>query len=430
MSSQNSSTAGSTNQPAVVDDKELPRQARSLLDYVGLSYYIFALLGRLPFAMTVVGVFTLVVSVTDSYSNAGLTSATVGIGTAIFGPILGGAADRFGQKPVLLMSMIVHALSLVGLTVLTYQHAHIAVLVACAFVIGASAPQLAAMSRARLMVIISEKLPESIRMQTLSKSMSVESMADELVFVFGPVAVGLLAPAIGPWAPIVIAAVITLVCVSGFALHHTSRVATASAQHDMPVQDPLSHVVKPKVLVLVGAMFATGWFFGSMFTGLTSFMDDRGMAESTGVVYAAMGIGSAVFALSVVLFPASFSLRARLVVFSSIALAGGVLVPFASSVSAMSLVLVLIGIGLGPVLVTIFSLGSERSPVGRGATVMTMLSSSVVVGQSLSTALMGRIVDAHGTDPVLIVPAIALVLLVAMSLWNGVQSRSDVSTRS
>lgn len=406
-------------QGQTVAHSDARNQEQTLLGYVGKWYYPLAMLGRLPFAMTVVGVFTLIVSVTGSYSNAGITSATVGIGTAIFGPVLGAAADRFGQRVVLLSSMFVHAGALIGLTVLTYNHAHVGVLVACAFLIGASAPQLAAMSRARLMTIIATKIPENDQLRTTNRAMSIESVADELVFVFGPVAVGLLAPFVGPWAPIVAAAVVTVICVLGFALHHTAAVTVRGAngsQHD--AQAPLRDVFRSPVIVLALGMFFVGCFFGSTFTGLTSFMDDRGLGDSTGLVYAAMGLGSAALALSVVLFPAKFTLAARFFWFSLVTLAGALMLPFVTEIWHMVVVLIVMGIGLGPVLVTLFSLGSQRSPVGRAATVMTLMSSAVVVGQSLSTAAMGRLVDGFGTTPVLYVPALAAVAFVVMSLWN------------
>lgn len=399
----------------------------TLLGELGKSYYPISMLGRLPFAMTVVGVFTLVVSVTGSYSDAGLTSATVGVGTAIFGPILGIAADKYGQRSVLLASMLVHGLALVAVTALTYAHVHVASLVACAFIIGASAPQMAAMSRARLMTVIATRLPSTIRSKTLNKVMSIESMADELVFVFGPVAVGVLAPAVGPWSPVVVAAVITVVCVTAFALHKTSTlvapISSNSKSGEVVPSASVREVFRPRIVVLALGMFCAGWFFGSMYTGLTSFMDDRGLGESTGVVYAALGAGSAVLALAVVVFPAGFKFAYRWLGFALVGVAGAVFVPFVTEIWQMVVVLIVMGIGLGPVLVTLFSLASHRAPHGRSATVMTLLSSSVVVGQSISTALMGQIIDAHGTAPVLVVPALAMCALVAMSVWNLALSR-------
>lgn len=403
-----------------------------LLSHLGSTYYPLAMMGRLPFAMTVVGVLTLVVTVTGSFTDAGATSAVVGIGTAVAGPFLGMAADRFGQRMVLLASTLVHSLTLVALTVLTYQHRPVGVLMAAAFVIGASAPQLAAMSRARLLSIINLKLPSHVRSRTLNRTMSVESMADELVFVFGPVAVGVLSVQIAPWAPLVVAAALTLVCVGGFALHPTASVVRR-AEHSAPTGS-LRDVLSAKILVLAAGMLSIGTFFGSMLTSLTSFMDDRGAGDSAGVVYGALGIGSAIFAIAVVLFPASFTLAARWIVFALVSLVSVVFLPTIHSVPAMVAVLVVLGIGLGPTLVTIFSLGSARAPVGRSATVMTILSSAVVVGQSLLTAVTGRVVDAFGTSVSMWFPIGSVVLMVLFGLWNariekGIRTASRPSDR-
>ena len=69
--------------------------APSLLRIAGFPYFLIAFIARLPFAMMVVGVLTVVVSARGSLSLGGLTSAAVGLGTACFGPLLGAAADRF-----------------------------------------------------------------------------------------------------------------------------------------------------------------------------------------------------------------------------------------------------------------------------------------------------------------------------------------------
>ncbi|WP_435299896.1 MFS transporter [Timonella sp. A28] len=389
-----------------------------LIDLVGKDYYLLALVGRMPFAMTVVGVFTLVVLVTDSFSDAGLTSASVGIGTAIAGPFLGVAADKYGQKIVLLACTAVHTLALVGLTVLTYTYAHLPVLMASAFIIGASAPQLAAMSRARLLNAINSALPLERRSQTLNRTMSVESVADELVFVFGPVAVGVLAAQIGPWSPLIAAAALTAVFVSGFALHKTARFAVKPAGEEHAQKPALAEVFSGKIMVLAAAMFTVGMFFGGMFTSLTSFMDELGLAESSGIIYAAMGAGSAVFALAVVLFPARFTQSARWLVFAGISVLSAVFLPYVTTLPAITVVLVGLGVGLGPCLVTIFSLGSARAPHGRSATVMTILSSAIVIGQSTFTAITGVIVDAQGTSAALLVPLAATIMLLLVGFIN------------
>src|SRR3712207_6335317 len=80
-----------------------------LVRHAGLSYFPLAFTARLPFAMMTVGVLTLVVAERGSVTVGGLTSAAAGIGTALAGPLLGAAADRLGQRRVLVPVGLVNA---------------------------------------------------------------------------------------------------------------------------------------------------------------------------------------------------------------------------------------------------------------------------------------------------------------------------------
>ncbi|XBH22572.1 MFS transporter [Jonesiaceae bacterium BS-20] len=405
------------------EDFERPHQVNpgsrrpELLQIVGLNYFPIAFIGRLPFAMTVVGVLTLIVSVTGSIGDAGLTSATVGLGTAIAGPFIGMAADRYGQRLVLLTCSLIHASALIGLTVLTYQGAPLALLLAGAFLIGASAPQLAAMSRARLLGVINTLVSPVRRSKTLNNTMSIESVADELVFVFGPVAVGLLAVQFGAGAPLGIAAALTLIFVGSFALHPTGRLVRSTAAQSGQ-KPPLKEFLGAKYLVLIFSMLAIGSFFGAMLTSLTAFMDDVGKPESAGVLYGALGIGSAVLALSMTLMPQRFALPARMVTFAAVMFGAAVFLPSVATETSMTVVLVVLGIGIGPVLVTLFSLASIHAPAGRTATLMTILSSSIVVGQAAFSAITGQVVEVFGTRVALQLPVWAVGALLLAAVVN------------
>ncbi|GAA1242038.1 MFS family permease [Microbacterium phyllosphaerae] len=389
-----------------------------LLRIAGLPYFLIAFVARLPFAMMVVGVLTVVVSARGSLSLGGLTSAAVGLGTACFGPLLGAAADRFGQRTVLLILAIANGAMLVLFTVVVYAGAADALVLISAFGIGATAPQVAPMSRSRLVTMITDRMPEAVRSRTLSGTMAYESAADETVFVFGPFIVGILASALSPWAPLVGAAVLTVVFVGAFALHPSARVVSVHRDGDGRAPSSVSELFTPKVLIVVVGILGVGIFFGTMLTSLTSFMADRGAPEQAGLLYGVMGVGSAILALGVAWLPARFSLRARWLVFSGILLSGSVLLLFVDSPAMMMVALAIMGIGIGPTLVTQYSFGAARSPLGRSATVMTMLGSGIVVGQSLGAAVAGELAENVGTGSALILPIIAAAVAFAAGLVN------------
>lgn len=398
----------------------------SLIREAGYGYFPIALIARLPFAMMVVGILTLVVSARESLALGGATSAMTGLGTALIGPLLGAAADRFGQRRVLLVAGTVNSLLLAAMAWLAFSPAPDAALLGVAFLIGATMPQVAPLSRSRLVGIIGRAFPKDRRTKAVNGTMAYESAADEIAFVFGPVVVGLLATTMSPAAPVIGAALLALVFVTAFALHPTAvtpaltREAGAAAR---AAQAPPRELFRARVLAPVAGALGMGLFFGSMLTSLTAFMAERGVPEQAGLVYGAMGLGSAALALGVALFPARFTLTARWLTFATILVGGTIALPFVDSVAAIAVCLLVIGVGIGPTLVSQYSLAAAFSPRGRSATVMTMLGSAVIVGQSASSAITGLIADAAGSQAALCAPFAAALLVLGAGVAAAIASR-------
>lgn len=398
--------------------------APTLLGIAGLPYFVIAFIARLPFAMMVVGVLTVVVSARGSLSLGGLTSAAVGLGTACFGPLLGAAADRFGQRAVLAILALANGTMLVVFTIVVYGTAADTFVLLAAVGIGATAPQVAPMSRSRLVTMVTDRMPEAARSRTISGTMAYESAADETVFVFGPFFVGVLASAIAPWAPLVGAAALTVIFVGAFALHPSARAVSRHRDSDGRAPSAVSELFSPRLMVVVVGVLGVGMFFGTMLTALTSFMADRGATEQAGLLYGVMGVGSAVLALGVAWLPPRFSMRARWLVFSGILLAGALMLLAVDSPASMMLALGIMGVGIGPTLVTQYSFAAAWSPLGRSATVMTMLGSGIVVGQSIGAAVAGETAESIGTQAALVLPIVAASVAFAAGVVNWRVSRS------
>ncbi|WP_309131783.1 MFS transporter [Brevibacterium sp.] len=400
-----------TNLPVSVTKSE------TLLSVVGRSYFPIAFMARLPYAMVVIGVLTLVVAGRGSLSLGGINSAMVGLGTAIFGSFIGAAADRWGQRPVLLVVGALNCLALIFMAWVVYSPLADWVVLAAAFAIGATAPQVAPMSRSRLVEIILSALPGRRQPKVLNGTMAYESAADEVVFVFGPFLVGLLATAFHPIAPVLGAVVMTLIFVTSFALHPTGRVRRTSTT-DGPAQAPAADLFTFGILVIVLGVLGIGMVFGSTLTALTSLTNDLGHPEQAGLIYGIMGIGSAVLAIAVALFSPRFALWARWLCFAPLMLAGAVLMSVAGGMPVTVIALLLMGCAVGPTLVTLFSLAADRSPRGRSATVMSMVGSAIIVGQSLASAVNGILAEEAGTEAAMMVPMAASALVVVAGLLN------------
>lgn len=405
-----------------------PQQAQTTLRGVaGTAYFPIAFIARFPFAMMVVGTLTLVVSARESIALGGINSAVVGLGSALIGPLLGAAADRIGQRPVILVSGIVNSLALLAMAVVAFSSLPNAAVLAVGFVIGASSPQIGPFSRSRLVQLILTRLPVGRRARSLNSTMGYESAADETAFVFGPVVVGLLATTLSPAAPMIGAAVLTLLFVTAFALHPTAKVAAPTTEEPV-AQAPARELRSLGVLVIVAGALGVGLFFGTVLTSLTALLSDTGNGDSAGLVYGVMGIGSTILALSVAMFPERFRLHARWLSFSALMLAAMIGFGLAGGLTGIIVAMAIAGIGIGPTIVTLYSLAAERSPQGRSATVMTMLGSATIVGQSAASAVTGAVAETAGSQASMWLPVGAAGLVVLAAIINSLACREPGTT--
>ncbi|WP_353709049.1 MFS transporter [Cellulosimicrobium sp. ES-005] len=387
----------------------------------GRAFLPVAFLARLPFSMLTIGTLLLVSSTTGSVAIGGLASAATALGTALGGPTQGALADRVGQRRVLLVAVPVATLAVLGLVLAASAPGATAAVLAAAAVTGASAPQVGPLARVRWLRLAADEP------RTVEAAMSYESTADEVSFVLGPALVGVLASAGSPQVAVLVAAGGIAVFGTAFALHPTARATlhapatssdagtgtgTTSAATDTVGTLAL---VRREAVVLVG-MLAMGLLFGGTQAALTALARDAGVPGSAGLVYAVMGVGSAVTALSVVALPRRWGLRSRWITFAAGLVAGTVALVLAAASGSLTAVVVAVaatGLFVGPVMVTVFTVAGERAPAGRTASAMTLVASANVVGVAVGASGGGALADAVSTTTAFWLPVVAAVLLVA-----------------
>ena len=427
--------------PQAPDQDPAPDQAAAetagryarIFAMAGRGFVPVAFLARLPLAMLTIGALTLVTSVTGSYATGGLAAGAVGIGSALGAPILGYVADRVGQRPVLLTAAVVNPLAIALTLYMAFQLPDASTpyaALATAFLMGATCPQVGPLARVRWMAMTARKSSAGTR--DLDTAMSYEGTADELSFVLGPALVGLLAAAVAPWLPLAIAAVLTLSMVSAFAVHPTVRTvvparAARAAREEREAAaaaagEPLTPAAaEPRadwllIALPVLGMVAMGTFFGGTQTSLTAFGGVFGISSAAGLLYAVMGISSAAAALSVAFWPERFGPAARWLAAAAAMTAFSVLLLFPADVPTMLVALFVLGIPVGPTMVSIFGIGAVVAPRHLMGTVMTMLASGVVTGTALGAALAGRLADSHGHQAAFLVSVGAAAALLVLSL--------------
>ncbi|WP_214411676.1 hypothetical protein [Sphaerisporangium fuscum] len=136
--------------------------------------------------MTGLGTVLLVASLRGRYGLAGEVAAAGSAGYALVSPLVAQLADRFGQGRVLPPLMLLYGVSTVGLIACAHLRAPGWALMGRSGLAGAATPQLGSMVRARWSALLGGS-------PLLQAAFSLESVADEVLFVAGPVLVTLLA---------------------------------------------------------------------------------------------------------------------------------------------------------------------------------------------------------------------------------------------
>ena len=246
---------------------------------------------------------------------------------------------------------------------------------------------------------------------------------------------GILASLIAPWLPLALAAALTLTLVPAFAVHHTHRAVPLRARRRR--RAPAAGDATPAdsgrgargtgmaaVALPFLAMVCMGTFFGSTQTGLSSFSASFATAEIAGLLYAVMGLSSAAAALSVAYWPRSFAMSARWMV-SAVLMAGlAVLLLLPASALPMVLVLLVLGLPVGPLMVTVFAIGGVVAPAGRLGTVMTALASGIVAGTALGSSVAGQLAQHQGYSAAFLVPVCAAAALFVLGAAAAVVLRN------
>ncbi|WP_323958728.1 MFS transporter [Arthrobacter sp. JZ12] len=408
MPSQTSATHDSTatSSPARGRFRQLPVLA-------GRTFLPLGLIARLPLAMLTVGALTLITAATDSYAAGGFAAGAVGIGSALGAPVLGYLADHYGQRLVLIASAALNAAAIGALLLagsLAGPGTGLFPTLVTAFLMGATCPQIGPLARVRWMALTRRRPAD------LDTALSYESTADEATFVLGPALVGLLASLLAPWLPLALAALLTVIFVSAFAMHPTER-AVVPLRRRAPDQPTRSRRVSglrawgPVALPVLG-MLMMGTFFGSTQTALAAFAGGFGAATSAGLLYAVMGISSALAALSVAYWPQRISHPLRWLTSAGGMSAAAILLLHATDIPYMLIALLVLGVPVGPTMVSIFSLGSMVAPGHLVGTVMTLLASGIVAGTSIGASLAGSMADGNGPSAFVVPVAAAVVLFI------------------
>ncbi|MFJ5971229.1 MFS transporter [Streptomyces sp. NPDC093060] len=398
---------------------ERPRTRHGTLDtyreVIGLAGPLLpcvSFLGRLPTATIQFGSVLLVARTSGSLAAAGLTGGALALGQVACGPLVGRLADRHGQRTVVLAFSLANALAVAALVTGALAGLPTPVLALLGAVAGATVPLVGPLARTRLVALARRAgAPEP----TVGVALSFESTLDELSFVLGPALVGLAAVLAHPAYALAGAALLVATCGTGFALHPTARAVRPGPERARAATVARAPVPR-SVHALRAALALQGAMFGACQAGITALTARLGQEDQAGLVYAAMGVMSAVAGLAMAAVPARLGLPARWRLATGAALVLSLPLLRTDGMTGLYAVVTVLGIAYAPHLITVFGITERTVPPARLSEAMAFATSALVGGQALAVAATGRLAETYGPSAAFAAASTAAALAFAIAL--------------
>ncbi|MFF1355558.1 MFS transporter [Streptomyces sp. NPDC058297] len=386
---------------------------REVLGATGALLPVISFFGRLPLAVILFGSVLLVTRTSGSLATGGTVACALALGQVVMGPVVGRLADRHGQRSVVLCCSLLNALAIACYTLGALAGLCTPLLMALGVLAGATVPGIGPLARARGVALVRRGGADERVVNTV---LSLESTMDELSFVIGPALIGVAAFVGHPAYAFGAAALLVAGCGTAFALHPTATaVRPVAAPALKEPRDRRPRMPREVELVRLGLVFL-GVLLGGCGAGITALTQKLGQEDQAGLVYAAMGVMSAVVGLSMAAVPERFGLALRWRVATAAAALLSLLLIGAQSMTGLYVAVTVFGAVFAPNLITGFGLTERAVPGERIAEGMTFASSAFVGGQAVTLAVAGRLAQSQGPAAAFTVGSVAAALAFGVAL--------------
>ncbi|MGW2520403.1 MFS transporter [Streptomyces sp. NPDC001617] len=390
---------------------------RTLLRTSGAAaFFLPAAVGRLGIAMTGIGIVWLVHARTGSYAAAGLVTGGFAVADAVAGPQLGRLVDRFGQARVLPCALGAHAGAVALLLTAAVPDLVAGVLV------GATLPQLAALSAARWSALLSGE-----RAAALPTAFALEALANGVSYLAGPALVSVLGAAGRPGAGVLLAA--SLVIGGGLALATQRRTMPPLTGH-AERRHAGRALLRPAFLRQVALGLTLGVFFGAMQVSVAAYAVGRGMPNAAALLYFAANCTNLVGGWAYGAWRHGGAPRRHQTAAAACLALASLPLTFLDAPLAVGATLALTGLAV-PVLLILASVLTESAvPRAVLTQAFTWGNSASAAGSAGAAALAGRVVDAFGAHGGFGVAAGAAAAMTVLALCGLRDSSPDVPKSS
>ncbi len=378
----------------------------ALLSLPGLGRLLgAALIGRLPQGMSTLAILLLVRGATGSYAAAGAAVGAYALASAAAAPVQGRLVDRFGRLRVLPPTAIAQGVVLAALVLSANGRAGNVPLVLLSGLAGALVPPIAPTVRALLREVITDP-------HTRETAYALESVAQELVWITGPLLVALVISATSAKSAVLLLGV---VCIAG-----TSLFARSPLARDHPTRVPRrargAVLATAGLRVLLGPIALMGVGIGAIEVGLPSLALHAGSRSASGVLLALWSVGSMVGGLWYGLRVWSSSLVTRYRVLMVLDVVFCVPLIFAHSIAVGAVCSLLAGLAIAPLFSCQYAIVGRGVTAGSETEAFTWMTAALVAGIAAGAALGGAVIASSGVSAPFVLACAATTLAAILAI--------------
>ncbi|MFF2010941.1 MFS transporter [Streptomyces sp. NPDC058195] len=386
-----------------------------------------ALLGRLSYGTVSLSLMLAVNAATGSYAVAGAVMALFGATSVFLSPARAGLIDRYGPRRALPLMAGLYAALLAALSCATWRVGGSPFwLGALAAAAGACTPPLGPVMRTLWSDLVADR-------ELLQRAYSLDGVAEELLFVSGPLLVGVVVAAASPAAGVAISAALvltgTLALVASPAVRgaRTARQDGAARELGGPADGAagrrLLGVVPLRHAVVVTA--AVGLCLGALDLLVVAFTEQRHQGAAVSWVLAALSAGSAVGGLAYGAVSWRTPNRVRLPLLAAGLGAAVAVAGLSPQVYVLVAAAAVAGVFVAPALTTAYLIADESVDAGARTRAGAWVNTAVNAGSSIGTAAVGLLVD-RLSPALCFALAGAPALLCAAVVARGALARTPV----
>ena len=340
----------------------------------------------MPMAMLSLALVILLTAVTGSYGVAGAVSAAAALSYAVLTPFAARLADRYGQARALRPQAAVFAAATVALAVCAMGRAPVWALAVTGVLSRATMPSLGPMVRARWSRLLSGTA-------LLDAAFSLEGVADELIFITGPVLAVVLAASVSPVAGVLVIAAFSVVGVLGLTAQR------ASEPPAVPVTRSRGPVLRsPGLRALIGMTVCLGALFVAVDLATIAFAQQHGDKAAAGPLLGLYGLGSAIAGVWYGTRRWRSSHARRLTVALAATVAGTAPLAVMPGIWPMAAAITAAGLGISATLASSYRGAAMAVPAGQRTEAMSWLTTAAATGTALGAPIAGHLIDTSGAS--------------------------------